>query len=466
MITAIRLKNYKCFEDSGWIDINSLNLLFGYNSSGKSSILKFFILLKQTLSNSGNGSLVFFDDNGVDLGNYKDVVFAGNVERNIEFILKINLLSTPLSGYFAGVKNGQNQIIQLRLSFGFDNNLKIVVQNCYEVLFQDEFIFSYSRNNNSNNEPFIFKFNKKMLNDINVSTDDFFMYANKFILSPIINNQSKSNNAPLTTKEILNNITTLSININNALSLYFSQLVHIGPLRIPPKRLDRFSSDNPQNVGSSGQFAYNILYNSNQGKNQQNNLLNKVNKWLYSYNYKLILDEIGQAIVEFKLLDTRSHNIVSIVDAGFGISQVLPIVVELMSGSATNFKVVLIEQPEIHLHTKMQAELADLLIECIKTNPNNILIVETHSENLLLRIRKNLLKNKLNTEDGIGNKNLSISYVSNNGTNSRISKVNFLDNGNVEPENSEFNNFFNDSFSEFMEISQLANELKNKKAKN
>lgn len=55
---TLRLKNFRCFEDTGIIDIKPITFLVGSNSSGKSSFLKFFPLLKQSVNVKRNG--VFF----------------------------------------------------------------------------------------------------------------------------------------------------------------------------------------------------------------------------------------------------------------------------------------------------------------------------------------------------------------------------------------------------------------------
>jgi predicted ATPase len=70
----------------------------------------------------------------------------------------------------------------------------------------------------------------------------------------------------------------------------------------------------------------------------------------------------------------------------FGLSQVLPVVVQLVGN--TN-KTILIEQPEIHLHPKMQARLADIILRSVQENENRV-IVETHSEHILLRFERRL----------------------------------------------------------------------------
>jgi predicted ATPase len=87
------------------------------------------------------------------------------------------------------------------------------------------------------------------------------------------------------------------------------------------------------------------------------------------------------------LVDQRSQTPVSHRDVGIGISQVLPI---LVSAYALENTTVAIEQPEIHLHPRLQSELADVFIESALGDQKNTFILETHSEHLLLRIMRRM----------------------------------------------------------------------------
>lgn len=74
-------------------------------------------------------------------------------------------------------------------------------------------------------------------------------------------------------------------------------------------------------------------------------------------------------------------------DVGVGISQVVPVIVAVL---ATGAGIVAIEQPELHLHPKQQAALGDLLITGALWKPKQTLIIETHSEHLVLRLLKRI----------------------------------------------------------------------------
>ena len=90
---------------------------------------------------------------------------------------------------------------------------------------------------------------------------------------------------------------------------------------------------------------------------------------------------------ELVLIDRRADTVVSHRDVGIGISQVLPV---LVSCYGLRDQIIAIEQPEIHLHPALQAELGDVFIQSALGGNNNTFILETHSEHLILRIMRRI----------------------------------------------------------------------------
>lgn len=99
------------------------------------------------------------------------------------------------------------------------------------------------------------------------------------------------------------------------------------------------------------------------------------------------LESLFSDIQELILYDKRSKTIVSHRDVGIGISQVLPV---LVTSFASSGRIIALEQPEIHLHPALQAELGDVFIEAALGERKNTLIIETHSEHILLRIMRRI----------------------------------------------------------------------------
>jgi predicted ATPase len=123
-------------------------------------------------------------------------------------------------------------------------------------------------------------------------------------------------------------------------------------------------------------------------------LRQKVNVWLERFSINIDVSQLEEIIYRLSVRSKGNAFDLDITDVGFGISQVLPILVE--GFIAPMQKVILVEQPEIHLHPKMQGELADLFIEIANISQKTQLqgrryvIIETHSEYLLNRLRRRI----------------------------------------------------------------------------
>jgi predicted ATPase len=91
--------------------------------------------------------------------------------------------------------------------------------------------------------------------------------------------------------------------------------------------------------------------------------------------------------IEPRLYNSKNDLWMALQDVGVGTSQVLPIVIEAY---AQKDKLIAIEQPELHLHPALQAELGDVFIESALGENKNTFLLETHSEHLLLRIMKRM----------------------------------------------------------------------------
>jgi len=105
------------------------------------------------------------------------------------------------------------------------------------------------------------------------------------------------------------------------------------------------------------------------------------------------LESVFSDIQELILFDKRTKTSVSHRDVGIGISQVLPVLVTCF---ASREKIIVMEQPEIHLHPALQSELGDVFIEAALGERRNTLLIETHSEHVLLRVMRRMRE----TSDG------------------------------------------------------------------
>jgi predicted ATPase len=100
-----------------------------------------------------------------------------------------------------------------------------------------------------------------------------------------------------------------------------------------------------------------------------------------------LVEARGEALQDLVLIDKRTGTAVSHRDVGIGVSQVLPV---LVSAYASDGMFVAIEQPEIHLHPALQAELGDVFLESALGPQRNAYLIETHSEHLILRMLRRI----------------------------------------------------------------------------
>lgn len=192
------------------------------------------------------------------------------------------------------------------------------------------------------------------------------------------------------------------------------RLFPLGPYRNPPERWYIFTGTSPKEVGYKGDQLPALLF-------RKPKLVKEVNNWLKKLDigYQIRIESLGEKLkdlFEVKLVDTRRSKPVEVglPDVGFGISQLLPFIVQSLS--STN-KIISIEQPEVHIHPRLQADLGDLLAETIKSPWRNQFIIETHSEHLVLRLQKLVSEKKLSPSD------ISILYVSRGANGSKVQQL-------------------------------------------
>ena len=191
-------------------------------------------------------------------------------------------------------------------------------------------------------------------------------------------------------------------------------LSYLGPLRKHPQRTYQWSGDTPEGVGQMGENAIAaILAAQNEGR-----MLNRgprmskqsfaefVANWLKDLGviHSFVVKPVAEGRKEYEVL-VKTHAKapeVKITDVGFGVSQVLPVLVQAFYCPPNS--TVWMEQPEIHLHPQVQAELADVFISAIRSRENgnarNVqLIVESHSEHFLNRLQRRIAEGKITPKD-------------------------------------------------------------------
>ncbi|EMY8535158.1 MULTISPECIES: DUF3696 domain-containing protein [Bacillus] len=404
-----RLKRIKGFIDSEEIELKPLTFIIGQNSSGKSSIMRFPLVLKQTFLDDSMAPLLLYGKT-IDYGNFEDVVFEHDRNESIEFELIID--RKELNRFSPYVRNRF-----LRFFSGLEKfKLNVcILQDEYGVLKIKKFILSdidinhgevFSLNLIGDSESYEVK---------GIIQTSFKIKAEKFVFDKFIPDFKI---LPLDVKddddEQVMAFRYLFMELIRYLNFYASNIFYIGPFRKTPERSYRYRENAVNYVGHDGEFAPAIL---GQDIRKGKQLINQVSNWLSkNLNHRidvedLIGSEYGGRTDLFRLMvtDEITGQKNNLIDVGHGLSQLIPIVVQtFLHQSKTSYdakrslaKLHIIEQPELHLHPSAQACLIDLFIEGTRENYGfkNKFLVETHSEHMIIRLRRYIVEGKINPEE-------------------------------------------------------------------
>ncbi len=200
-------------------------------------------------------------------------------------------------------------------------------------------------------------------------------------------------------------------------------ITYIGPLREPARRLYVLSGEMPRNVGTRGEYAPEILFRWRDDAEK----MGLVHDWLAKFGFEepLILTPQGPGAFSLSWrAETEHATDTAFVDMGFGLSQVLPLIVQGVM--ANKRSTIVAEQPEIHLNPKLQTVLGELFAFIISRGVN--VLTETHSEHLLLTVRR------LMAEKEVSSESVALYFVERENRDSTIREVALEENGHIEAE--------------------------------
>jgi predicted ATPase len=181
---------------------------------------------------------------------------------------------------------------------------------------------------------------------------------------------------------------------------FSSKIRYLGPLRADPKAVQGYSSSSElDDVGIRGENAA-AVYDANQNAlvtwyNPYNKEVTKgklkdaLNCWA---NYLGVANQIGTnsgiSGVSWQVTHLEGQKALPLIGVGVGVSQILPILV--MGLLSPPNSLLILEQPELHLHPSVQSKLGDFFVGLSKCGKQ--CIIETHSENLVNQIRYHIVE--------------------------------------------------------------------------
>jgi len=380
LISSLELGNFRAFKSENF-DFSRLNIFVGPNNSGKSSALSALNLLAQSVSREsfGGGPIILngpFDQ----LGTFKDMVHGGRANTPMSFSFSIG-------------------------EYKYDFELKYRIQrrevelSKFNLTENSNPVYEYSSTSKSYNVklggkdieslgPGIRKSRPKLTGFLPTFQEAFSYYR--------LNRGSDSSYSERVHEFLRHNERKIG-NFRRIVLETFHSYDTLGAFREMPQRTYLFSGEVSGKIGRNGQNTITMLANDSSRRGGENmKFVDDISNWFRAtgiaegVKVKHLTDRHFELVVVGK--DGSDHNI---CDVGFGCSQVLPVLVAGLSLESTHGRslskaspILVIQEPEIHLHPNAQAELGSFFASL--TEAKGQIFLETHSDSLVLRIARHV----------------------------------------------------------------------------
>ena len=444
MLTRMKLENFKAWHEAD-LTFGKVTGFFGANSAGKSSLFHLLLLLKQTRNATDRGVVLDFGGRAelVNLGTFADVVHLHDEEKVIRWLLEWTLpkalkIPDPRTGSTNLLFEGNS--LQTRCEVGFWNTGLLPRELAYRF----------------NDVDFLLRLKdfKKRQFELVADPPAFSFIRNQGRAWPLPQ-PVKTHLFPSQAKSYYQNADFLG-DFELAYENLMDSIYYLGPLREYPQREYHWAGSRPEDVGQRGERTVDAMLAATiRGEKRslgyrrwQKNFQEMIAHWLYELGLirGFHLEEIAKGSNLYRAMVTTPSSSVptSLTDVGFGVSQVLPVLVLLYyvpEGST-----VLLEQPEIHLHPAVQSGLADVMLNVAEVR-NVQIVVESHSEHLMRRLQRRVAEKRASAED------VKLYFVSFNRGKARVSDLLLNEWGEIEnwPDK-----FFGDEMGEIAAISKAS----------
>ncbi len=377
----LTIKNVRCFADEQHFDIRPLTFLVGENSTGKTTVMSCFSTIYDCISEGGWYNPDFNKD-PYSMGSFVDIARKSNGKN-----------SQQKTSFELGIVHDASDI-KYNLHFKKQDKVAEPILSQVGINFKDMTFLSEERNQKAintvrnKNKEILFQRDRPISNDISLSTYIIDPYIPRFLEEASIDQKEKK--AFEAWKEL-----------RSHRKQYFSEeIFNLAPIRSKPQRTYNPIKESLSSEGS--EIPVTLLRLSH-----QDDIWKKIHKRLVNFGKSsglfsdVEVKKYGSTGEPFQLQFQVRGIQSNIIDTGYGISQILPLLVRLFTSDIQKEKYpirkqgtrFLLQQPEVHLHPKAQAELASLLVQSAKMN--NSFLIETHSDYILDRIRIEIRKGNI-----------------------------------------------------------------------
>lgn len=403
MLTHLRIKNFKAWRDTGPIRLAPLTVIFGANSAGKSSLGHLLLALQQTARSTDRKRALHLGDSAslIDLGTFEDCLHGHDLQQTLGFELgwrmpKALEVKDPLQTARRYVGQGMRLAVELAAGKGAQPEVQAL---SYGLLSDNKTVLDVE-----------FRRDAQRRLKLESQHYDFKMADGR--KWPLEEPEKFYRLSEVTTARFKN--AGFMADFALATEAMLDRLSYLGPLRSHPERIYQWSGDTPSSVGPKGEQTIAAILAA-QGDGRQLNrgprrakqgFAEFIAGWLKDlgviHDFSVRPVAAGRKEYEVLIKTGPKSPEVKITDVGFGVSQVLPALVQAFY--CPPHSTVWMEQPEIHLHPQVQAELADIFVSAIQARQDGVerqvqLIVESHSEHFLNRLQRRVAEGVLSPDD-------------------------------------------------------------------
>jgi predicted ATPase len=370
-ITNISISGFKSIANECSIEVRPLTILAGANSSGKSSIMQPILLMKQTLEAPYDAGSLLLNGSHVKFTSVEQLLSKSFDGDYFTFEIEINKKESLKNIFKKAEKRGIELVemthrdeIEVTLSTSLtENEIKEVAPKILHDLYN------------------------QISSDAETKSIEWFIVRDRCFLSiELRRNHLKALS-----------YSKLKSSPSETFSRFIQKLIHVSGLRVNLDRTFPVTGIDLHFLGNFEQYVASLI---NSWQNSDIPKLQELNSYLIKLDLARRIESIliNDAQLELKVSRTRnSDDMVNIVDVGSGVSQILPTIVALIAAEPD--QLVYLEEPEIHLHPRAQANLGDIIVDA--ANRGVRVVLETHSDLLLRRIQSLVAEDKISPDKAI-----------------------------------------------------------------
>ena len=456
----VRWRNFRGFDDTGWIELSPVTAVIGPNNSGKTSLHAPLLLLKQSLEESGGATPLALRGRLINLGRFEDCLRDHDPTLEMSLALRWFGPATaspqdttlgrdaPASVSFDfALREGRAVLARFRAS---DVHDRMMVERTLE---QDG---TYDLKGltwaTKGKGAAARKRDRRFQEVLKADRPEAFLFSPDSVLGALLRTEEVDADSPTDTGEpdILQRISATALAYFQVMNFVQDRVTdilrcidYLGPLRAAPQRTYELPSGSIQAVGSKGEHTAEVFCTGSESYRS------RVNDWLGTIDPSLSIrchDLAPNGIVALEVVYS-DRLAVNMADVGFGLGQVLPIAVAALADASPDdeTRTLVMEQPEIHLNPRVQARLADLASTMAVTGKRAY--IETHSEHFLTRLRTIIASGTLSDSS------VSLYFVEKDGLLSRVRRISMTSLGHIE-ESEWPSGFFDEGLRSALELVQ------------